>query len=43
MIRYLTRNRHVPLDAEMRARYGTWRWLTGKGMWKPRKQRGKET
>ncbi|WP_188188006.1 hypothetical protein [Nonomuraea sp. SYSU D8015] len=40
LLRLLTRNRHVPLDAELRARYGTWGWLTGEGMWKPTTPKG---
>ena len=32
LLRYLTRNRHVPLDAETRAELGTWAWLTGQDM-----------
>jgi hypothetical protein len=35
LLRYLTRNRRVPIDADSRARYGTWGWLTGRDMWKP--------
>lgn len=35
LLRYLTRNRSVPTDAELRDKYGTWGWLTGRGMWRP--------
>lgn len=38
-LRLITRNRHVPEDAETRARIGTWAWLTGQDVYNPRKER----
>jgi hypothetical protein len=30
LLRLLTHNRKVPMDAETRARHGTWGWLLGR-------------
>jgi hypothetical protein len=32
LLRYLTRDRHVPADRDTKARIGTWAWLNGRDM-----------